>query len=298
MKTFIFLIFLIISITNNTTIESRLDSNEFHEIIDDFVEIFKVANHDEDIALLLTNVKDTLEISENNYKTFLNGFVLSCNTAKNRVANYAKSLKTAADQAKNDANHWKKSAEKAFAGSADNDKMLNQTRLTLNNVLADMAHIIVEYREGVSESESKLIVIKQLNDIIEDELIKPTGKSFVQIKFHTKLNKLQKLVRNSGDAFYTPILTALINLASEQNFSDQKILKQILINLAKLKINIEKFKAEKESTMNQLMTTLKSQEQNLESQIGDFQHLSERYVSTVTEAHQSMDILNTDFTNL
>jgi hypothetical protein len=109
---------------------------------------------------------------------------------------------------------------------------------------------------------------------------------------------LQELLQKTGDTLYTPIITALVNLASESSFSDQSVLKQILFNLRKLRANIEKFKGEKEYDMNNRMVILKKEQENLESQIGDYQHLSERYVSIVTEAHQNMDLLNKDFSNI
>ena len=106
------------------------------------------------------------------------------------------------------------------------------------------------------------------------------------------------MIEKSGNSHYSPIISALIGFASEENFSNQSILKQILLNIHKLKSNIEKFRAEKEGSMNNRMVLLKKQQENLESQIVDYQHLSERYVSIVTEAHQNMALLNREFTNL
>jgi len=292
-------LFMLLSISTCTKIENKIDSREFQEIIDDFVEIHKIATSDVDVGMLLTNIKLTLDANQKSYKTFLDGFILTCNNAKHKLFNYVDSLKGAADETKRTANHWKESADKAYKDSAQNNKMLNQTRETLSKVLEDMAQIIVDFHKGVSESDSKLIVLKQLFDIIEDELLTPSpGKSFVQLRFHNKLENLQELVAKSHDTLYTPILTTLINLATEQNFSNQKVLKQILLNLRRLRINIEKYKAEKEMAMNEQMKVLKQEEENLESQIGDYQHLSERYVSVVVEAHQNMALLNRDFTNL
>ena len=296
-STFFFFVFLI-SISISMRTEARIDSREFQEIIDDFVEINKEATSEVDVGMLLAGLKITLDSSQNQYSSFLDSFIVTCNNAKFKLANYVLSLKTSADDSKNKANHWKKSAEKAFSDSGQNDLMLKNTRLNLNSVIKEMARIIVEYHQGVSQSDKQLTVIKQLNDIIEDELIKPTGRSFVQLKFHRKLADLQDMVRKSGDTLYTPIIAILIGFASEQNFSKQNLLKQILLNIHKLKANIEKFKGEKEGSMNSKMMMVKTQEENLESQIGDYQHLSERYVSIVTEAHQNMALLNTDFSNL
>jgi predicted nucleic acid-binding Zn-ribbon protein len=296
-STFFFLIFLF-STAFATGIETTIDSREFSEIIEDFVEIHKEANSNIDIGMLLAGLRLNLDASQKQYRDFLDSFIVSCNNAKVKLGNYIVNLKGQAEETRSQANHWKRDTEKAFKDSGNNERMLNQTRANLQKVMQDMAQIIVEYHQGVGESEAKLVVIKQLYNIIEDELIKPSGRSFVQLKFHRKLDNLQELLQKTGDTLYTPIITALVNLASESSFSDQSVLKQILFNLRKLRANIEKFKGEKEYDMNNRMVILKKEQENLESQIGDYQHLSERYVSIVTEAHQNMDLLNKDFSNI
>jgi len=161
-----------------------------------------------------------------------------------------------------------------------------------------MSKIILQYKAGVSESDSKLYVVKQLRDIIEDELLNP-GKSFIQVnEFNSKLKDLQMLVKKSGDTLYTPIIATLVELASEQNFSDQKILKAILSNLKALEENINKFKAEKKTALKVTLKTLKAQEQNLVGQLQDYAHLEQRYVSDVTEANENTAVLTDTLLNL
>jgi len=161
-----------------------------------------------------------------------------------------------------------------------------------------MSKIILDYKAGVSESDSKLYVVKQLRDIIEDELLNP-GKSFIQVDaFNSKLKDLQNLVKKSGDSLYTPIIETLVALASEQNFSDQKILKAILSNLKSLEQNITKFKAEKKTALKVTLKTLKAQEENLIGQLQDYAHLEQRYVSDVTEANQNTALLTETLSNL
>lgn len=297
MKTLFYLLFLI-STAACTGIEANLDSGEFKEIIDDFIEINREASSEIDIGMLLSGLRITLDSSQKQYSSFLNTFIVTCNDAKAKLTNYVISLNSASHEAKNQANHWKVSAEKAFSDSGKNELMLKNTRESLNHVIKEIAQVIAEYHEGVSESDKQLLITKQLNDIIEDELINPTGRSFVQLKFDSKLNHLNRLISKSGETFYTPIIATLVQFASEQNFSNQSILKQILVTIHKLRENIEKFKAEKEGSMNNRMMLLKKQEENLDSQIVDYQHMSEKFVSIVSEAHQNMALLNREFTNL
>lgn len=298
MKSTFFFFAILFTVAFCSKVENTIDSREFNEIIEDFVDIQKTANANVDIPLILSTLKINLDSSQKQYTDFLDGFIVSCNNAKVKLSNYLVSLRSQSDDTRNQAGHWRKEADKAFRDSSRNERMLNHTRELLQKVMQDMAQIIVEYHDGVGESDAKLTVIKQLNDIIEDELIKPTGRSFVQLKFHRRLDQLQALLQKTGDNFYTPVISTLVSLASETNFADQRILKQILLNIRNLRASIEKFKSEKEYAMNEKMVILKKQQENLQSQIGDFQHLAERYVSIVTEAHQNMDLLNKDFSNL
>jgi len=113
-----------------------------------------------------------------------------------------------------------------------------------------------------------------------------------------KLKNLQELVQRSGDTLYTPIIQTLVQLASEQNFSDQKILQAILKNLKELETNLRNFKAEKEKDLNVTLKALKAQEENLSGQLDDYHKLEQRYLSDVAEANQNTELLNADLLNL
>jgi len=129
-------------------------------------------------------------------------------------------------------------------------------------------------------------------------LINP-GKSFIQVgKFNEKLKVLEDLVKKSGDTLYTPIIATLVELASRQNFSDQRLLQAILKNLKLLEDSLRKFRAEKEHDMNDGLKALKAQEENLASQLDDYHHLEQRYVSDVHEANENIELLNALVLNL
>ena len=65
-STFFFFVFLI-SISISMRTEARIDSREFQEIIDDFVEINKEATSEVDVGMLLAGLKITLDSSQNQY---------------------------------------------------------------------------------------------------------------------------------------------------------------------------------------------------------------------------------------
>ena len=76
--TFYYLFFLV-SIASCVGIETKIDSHEFREIIDDFVEIHKEASTGVDIGMILGGLKMNLDASQKEYKEFLNSFIVSCN---------------------------------------------------------------------------------------------------------------------------------------------------------------------------------------------------------------------------
>ena len=290
--------FLLVSISS-MKMEAEIDSKAFQEIMEDFVEVHNEANEDADVDTLLTNVKINIESSEKNYGKFLATFLLSCNNAKAKVATFVKGLENARLDAQNKiANTWTKqsvSARKQIKSAQD--EALNTER-RLESIRKEMTQIVVDFTVGVTETNEKLSVVKQLRDIIEDELVNP-GKSFIQLSnFNQKLSNLESLIKKSGDTMYTPIIETLVQLASGQNFSDQGILKAILKNLNALEMNLTKFKKDKEVSMNVTLKNLKSQEENLVSQLDDYHHLEQRYVSDVSEANQNINLLTQDVLSL
>jgi len=187
---------------------------------------------------------------------------------------------------------------KARKGITEAQTNAKATTTTLIATQKDMENTIISYHAGVTETDRKLVVVKELRDIIEDELLNP-GKSFIQVgKFNEKLQNLQNLVKSSGDSMYEPIIATLVSLASEQNFSDQKILAAILKNLKALDTSLLKFKEEKRHAMEEGMKQLKAIEENLQSQLEDHHHIEQKCVSDVAEANQNIDLLNTEITNL
>jgi len=279
--------------------EAEIDSKASQEIMEDFVEVHKAAGQEVDVGLTLANVNLNLQASAKKYKEFISSFVLTCNNAKAKVSGFVKSLENARDEAKNKvANTWTKQLAKARKGISEAQTNAKTTVTRLEAIHKEMEKTVMDYHVGVVETDNKLNVVKQLRDIIEDELVNP-GKSFIQVgKFNEKLQNLQALVKKSGDSMYEPIIATLVSLASEQNFSNQKILAAILKNLKDLETSLTKFKAEKELSMNAGLKILKAQEENLTSQLEDYHHLEQRNVSDVAEANQNIDLLNSDITNL
>lgn len=289
--------FLLVSISS-TQMEAEIDSKAFKEIMDDFVEVHEAAGAAVDLGLVIANVKISLAASEKAYKEFINSFNLSSQNARGKVDSYIKSLNTALNEANNAVkNTWANQRAKGQKTIKEAGEGIKRVEGQLAAIHKQLSQIVIDYHNGVAESDNKLHVVKQLRDIIEDELLNPG--SFVQIKkFNEKLNTLQSLIQKSGDTMYTPIIQTLISLASQGNFSDQKILRAILDNLKQLETSLNNYKKERETDMNVNLKNLKAQEENLNGQLNDYHKLEQRGVSDVHEANQNTELLNTEITNL
>jgi hypothetical protein len=102
---------------------------------------------------------------------------------------------------------------------------------------------IAHNRRVTFEAYAKLDVIKRLRDIINDELINGSkAGAFVQLEqFKSAMTDLQEKMSKVEDTLFSPLVSALVSLANQRNFSDQGILKKILTLLAKIGSNLKAF---------------------------------------------------------
>lgn len=115
----------------------------------------------------------------------------------------------------------------------------------------------------------KMVVVRVLKNIISDELF-THSPSFVQVqvsKFNQKLEELKNLLSSDKDSLYTPILSALVGLASERQFSDPKILRQILQNLNRLQASLVQFRQKEEAAYTNDTNGLHAQLNTLRSEL-------------------------------
>jgi len=300
MKSTVTFLLLILTIALSTKLESTLDSRAYQDIIEDLVEVYTEADAGADVALLLTQLKNGVSQCQKESDAFESGFARSCATVQARVVGYAKRLQRAIDSMVNDRNSWSSSATKARKDSTSNDASIKSTGAKIRDIGKQMGDTLIGYHREITEVDAKINVVKELRDIIEDELMNQSAPPrLIQLKkFNKKLAKLKALIEKSGDTLYTPIIATLVELASQQNFSDQGLLKNILARIADLEKAFAKFKTEREAYFNLTMKNLKEQEENLTSQIQDLVKLRHALLSTIAEASQAMEILSKDITNL
>ncbi len=123
-------------------------------------------------------------------------------------------------------------------------KKIHKARKGLTRVALKYKKQIAHHKKFKIEAYIKLHVLKRLRDIILDELVNGSKPgAFVQIKeFKDNVQQLQKKLNSMSDSVeFTPIISALVTLATQKNFSNQKILRRILALLKKLRRNLLKF---------------------------------------------------------
>lgn len=101
-----------------------------------------------------------------------------------------------------------------------------------------------EFTVNTSEANEKKVVLRQLANILTDELLTPEepAKSFIQIKgFQENINKLQALIKNSKNSKFSPLLSTLIQVTLNKNFADQGIIRKILDLLNKISKDLDEF---------------------------------------------------------
>jgi len=103
-----------------------------------------------------------------------------------------------------------------------------------------------------------------LRNIITEQLINSHPGAFLQInKFTDKLNQLKGMLNNDNDSLYSPLVSVLLELASEQNFSDQGILKKILENIGNLDKNLKEYRNKRNADLIAELKNLRGNSVNL-----------------------------------
>jgi len=133
------------------------------------------------------------------------------------------------------------------------------------------------------EAVAKLDVIKRLRDIIHDELLNSSeAGAFIQVqKFRTTLAELKEKMAKVEDTLYTPLVSALVNLATEKNFANQKILKKILALLDKIHANLKSFIKKHKNDNKAILKLIKEQRTLKQAQLRQLLKLSAQAAQNV-----------------
>jgi phage shock protein A len=220
-----------------------------------------VGNQKEDIGVMLANVKNTLEKGRKQHEEHFRTLSNHCATANSKIQASIVKLTQATTDSQNTLNQWKSSIAQATKERKDATDNIKTAKGQLKAFQKRVDKLLLDYKVVAEEADQKLNVVKLLRDIITDELLNRSPGSFVQLsKFQQKLNELKGMLNNNNDSLYAPIVTVLLDLATEQNFSNQGVLKKILENLTSLNASLTNFRSKQEDG-------LKKEEKNLHGQM-------------------------------
>jgi hypothetical protein len=250
------------------TLVSCSTSNLYAEILNDFVELnSEVGNGSEDLGVHLANVRNIIQSQEKSNNNFFQGLHSTCTSGAAKINEFLAKLTNDINESTNALNNWRKDQEKANVDikSSEGSLKANAQKITENG--KRLKNLAEDFKLAATETDQKITVVKMLRDIITDELLntKRPG-SFLQLsKFQEKLNELKGMLNNDNDSLYSPIVSVLLELASEQNFSDQGILKKILDNINNLDKSLHEFRQRKEAELKSGEKSLRDEETNLQN---------------------------------
>jgi uncharacterized protein YdcH (DUF465 family) len=239
----------------------------------------------EDVGVIIAQVKNTLEGGAKQYTNFFRTVETQCASASARLNSAIKGLDSNISDAGSNLNNWTKNSASATADQKDAQGNIAKGRVQLNGLRQRISKITMDFKVYASEADKKLNVVKVLRDIITDELFNRTPGALVQVtKFQDKLNELKELLNNNSDSLYSPMISVLLDLATEQNFSDQAVLKKILQNLNNLDKALKDFRAKSESSLDAEVANIRKQLKNVKGRIRAYRRMRAQAISKKIDA--------------
>jgi hypothetical protein len=244
-------------------------NSKYSNILNQFIELNnELGNPGEDVGVIISNVRNVINDEEKKTSAVYSALSQICTSIVASVTGAINHLGNDVTESTKNLNEW----NVALAASvkdivkAENDIKTTTANLHTNRIAVSRA--LEDFKVIATETDQKLNVVKVLKDIITDELINHAhpahGHSFIQLtKFTDKLNELKGMLNSENDSLYTPLVSVLLELASEQNFSDQGILKKILENINALENNLKAFRKNRDAGLNAELKTLRATSVNL-----------------------------------
>jgi len=264
--------------------------DKFASILQQFVELNDAMGvQKEDVGVIIAKVKSTITSADKSYKNFFRTLETHCASATARLNTSIKNLVSNINDASNNLNTWKKNLASAVRDEKDAAANIKSGRVQMVGLRKRVDKVTMDFKVYAAEADRKLVVVKVLRDIITDELFNKSPGALVQIvKFQQKLAELKELLNNNSDSLYSPIVTVLLDLATEQNFSDQSVLRKILQNLNNLGNALRQFRAKQEASLKSEMVSLRKQMKNVRGRIRAYRRMRAQAVSKKIDAGHYM----------
>jgi septal ring factor EnvC (AmiA/AmiB activator) len=228
-----------------------------------------------------------------------NDLTSNCNSSEGSVNSAMNKLINDINDSTKNFNDWKATLTASAKEITKAEGDIKATGIKLNENKKSIDQQLEDFKLVATETDQKLNVVKTLRDIITDELLNNAhGHSFVQLnKFTDKLNELKGMLNSETDSLYTPLVSVLLELASEQNFTDQTIMKKILENINNLESNLRTFRQQKESGLNSELKNLKSTGINLGKIINAYENMRAQSFSKKIDAQHYIHFYTNEITH-
>jgi len=293
MKTnFLFFIMLIICSQSFATLFKAKEST-MQYIINELIEL----NHNADtpvleIQELLNHIEGGSSGTQENSKKVFGGIKSTCTKGESELKNFVVQLK-------NDLTSDQSRIIEAGNKLTDIAKTAARLNEDLNESLAGIERLSKRLKKEAEderrysiEAQEKLDVIKRVRDLINDELVDGSqAGAFVQIKkIKATINELKEKMENMKDQGpFSPLISALISLTSEGNFSDQKILKSILRLLHQIQENLQKFQVKHDESQKEVMNLIRNQRN---AKVKQYQQIKKLVASTDNDRTYQIGVIN------
>ena len=225
-----------------------------------------------DVNVIAARLNANADEMNSSFETHFAKILNSLQAGTNNLGDFAKKLADSRLEIQARIDEAKAKGEEAKENRKRLAESLGNRRKDLLAKEEEIKKLLEDYTEQRIESEEKATILRQLKNIIEDELLndQPAPHAFIQLKrnFNVKLAHLKKLLQKSkADFNITPILSSLIQIAGNGNFSDQGTLKQIINLIDKLSANINEFLHTLETNMETNSQLLKNQEDQIHAEV-------------------------------
>jgi len=266
----------------------------YKKILTDFAELSEaLGNQKEDTGVLMANVRNAIAKQRVNARAHWRLLNTHCASAHAKLQTSLKNLDTSTTDSRNELNKWRAAATQAKREVVEAATNIKKSRVQFRNLKKQHNQVLLDYKVVAEETDQKLHVVKMLRDIISDELLNHAPGSFVQLnKFQAKLNELKGMLNNNNDSLYAPIVSVLLDLATEQNFSNQAVLRQILTNINNLDAALTKFRAKEEAGLDVAVKALRGVMRTAREKILEYGRMRAQAVSRSLDARHYIKFYN------
>ena len=293
MKTnFLFFITLIICSQSFSTLFKAKESTMKY-IINELIELNQEAGTPAlEIQKLLNGIEGGSSGMQAYSRRAFGSIESTCTQGGTKLSNFISQLRAdlVADNAREfEARNKLKDIAKTAAGL---NKELKETLEGIKRLAQRIKKEVQEDTRYSIEAQEKLDVIKRLRDLISDELVDGSqAGAFVQIeKIKKTINELKEKMENMEDQGpLTPLISALISLTSEGNFSDQKILRSILLLLNRIQENLQSFQVKRDESQKEVMNLLRNQRN---AKVKQYQEVRKLVASTDNDSRYQNGVIN------